>query len=119
MRFFINILPTYFPDIAPPYPVFCQQIREQVELAEEVGWESFWFTEHHFLRYGGTIPNPAVMLSAAATRTSRIRLGPCISILPLRHPLQTAEDYAMVDVISGGRLDFGIGLGNTDLDYRA
>jgi hypothetical protein len=53
-----------------------------------------------------------------AARTSRIRLGTCIAIIPLRHPLQSAEDYAMVDAISGGRLGFGIGSGNTALDYR-
>jgi alkanesulfonate monooxygenase SsuD/methylene tetrahydromethanopterin reductase-like flavin-dependent oxidoreductase (luciferase family) len=76
------------------------------------------FNEHHFLGYGGLIANPAVMLAAAAARTSRIRLGTCIAITPLRHPLQSAEDYAMVDTISGGRLEFGIGSGNTELDYR-
>ena len=91
---------------------------EQIALAEELGFECFMFNEHHFLGYGGLIANPAVMLAAAAASTSRIRLGPCIAILSVRHPLQVAEDYAMVDAISGGRLEFGIGLGNTDLDYR-
>lgn len=118
MRFYINVLTTYFPDIDPPYDVYYRQILEQVELAEELGWECFMFNEHHFLGYGGLVPNPAVLLAAAATRTSRIRLGPCIAIVSLRHPLQTAEDYAMVDAVSGGRLDFGIGSGNTALDYE-
>src|SRR5262245_27201942 len=76
------------------------------------------FNEHHFLGYGGLVANPAVLLAAAAARTSRIRLGPCIAILPLRHPLQSAEDYSMVDSVSGGRLEFGIGTGNTLLDYE-
>ena len=76
------------------------------------------FNEHHFLGYGGLVANPAVLLAAAAARTSKIRLGPCIAILPLRHPLHSAEDYAMVDAISGGRLEFGIGSGNTELDYK-
>jgi alkanesulfonate monooxygenase SsuD/methylene tetrahydromethanopterin reductase-like flavin-dependent oxidoreductase (luciferase family) len=76
------------------------------------------FNEHHFLGYGGLVANPAVLLAAAAARTKRIHLGPCIAILPLRHPLQTAEDYAMVDAVSGGRLEFGIGSGNTLLDYQ-
>lgn len=118
MRFYINILATYFPDIDPPYDVYYRQILEQVELAEELGWECFMFNEHHFLRYGGPIANPAVLLAAAAARTSKIRLGPCIAILPLRHPLHSAEDYAMVDAISAGRLEFGIGSGNTEMDYR-
>ncbi|HKA34806.1 MAG TPA: LLM class flavin-dependent oxidoreductase [Candidatus Binatia bacterium] len=118
MRFFINILTTYFPDIDPPYDKYYEQILEQVELAEELGWECFMLNEHHFLGYGGLVPNPAALLAAAAARTSKIRLGPCIAILPLRHPLTIAEDYAMADVLSGGRLEFGIGSGNTDLDYR-
>ena len=118
MRFYINILTTYYPDLDPPYDVYYQQILEQIELAEELGWECFMFNEHHFLGYGGLVANPAVLLAAAAARTSRIRLGPCIAILPLRHPLHSAEDYAMVDAVSGGRLEFGIGSGNTPLDYE-
>jgi alkanesulfonate monooxygenase SsuD/methylene tetrahydromethanopterin reductase-like flavin-dependent oxidoreductase (luciferase family) len=118
MRFYINILATYFPDSDPPYDAYYEQILSQVELAEELGWECFMFNEHHFLGYGGPIANPAVLLAAAAARTSTIRLGPCIAILPLRHPLHSAEDYAMVDAISGGRLEFGIGSGNTEMDYR-
>jgi len=118
MRFYINILTTYFPDIDPPYDIYYQQILEQVQLAEELGWECFMFNEHHFLGYGGLVANPAVLLSAAAARTSKIRLGTCIAILPLRHPLHSAEDYAMVDALSGGRLEFGIGSGNTEMDYR-
>ena len=94
MRFYINILTTYYPDLDPSYDVYYQQILEQIELAEELGWECFMFNEHHFLGYGGLVPNPAVLLAAAAARTSRIRLGPCIAILPLRHPLQSAEEIA-------------------------
>lgn len=118
MKFHMHLLPTYFPDRNPPFDVFLQEILEQVQLAEELGWECFWFTEHHFLLYGGPIPNSAVMMAAAAARTSTIHLGSAISILPLHHPIELAENYAMVDVISGGRLEFGIGLGNTALDYE-
>src|SRR5579871_4128524 len=117
MRFHMHLLPTYFPDVDPPFNVFYQQILEQVALAEELGWECFWFTEHHFKLYGGPEPNPAVFLAAAAARTSRIHLGSAVSILPLHHPIQIAEDYAMVDVLSDGRLEFGIGLGNTPGDF--
>lgn len=117
MRFHTHLLPTYFPSVDPPFGAYLRRVIQQVTLAEELGWECQWFTEHHFLPYGGPIPNPAVMLSAVAARTSRIRLGSAISILPLHHPIQIAEDYAMVDALSGGRLEFGIGRGNTDLDY--
>jgi alkanesulfonate monooxygenase SsuD/methylene tetrahydromethanopterin reductase-like flavin-dependent oxidoreductase (luciferase family) len=118
VRFYINILTTYFRELDPAYDVYYAQILEQVELAEELGWQCFMFNEHHFLGYGGLAANPAVLLAAAAARTTKIRLGPCIAILPLRHPLLSAEDYAMVDAISGGRLEFGIGSGNTEMDYR-
>jgi probable F420-dependent oxidoreductase len=118
LHFHIHLLPTYFPESDPPFDVFTQQILEQVELAEELGFECFWFTEHHFVLYGGPVPNPAVIMAAAAARTSRIRLGSSIAILPLHHPVQLAEDYAMVDVASGGRLEFGIGLGNAPRDLQ-
>src|SRR5579884_3702077 len=117
MRFDMNMLPMYFPDIHPPFDRYFEDILDEVALAEDLGFECFWFTEHHFYLYGGPIPNPAVFLSAAAARTSKIKLGTAISIVPLRHPLQTAEDYAMMDAISGGRLEFGVGRGNTPLDY--
>jgi alkanesulfonate monooxygenase SsuD/methylene tetrahydromethanopterin reductase-like flavin-dependent oxidoreductase (luciferase family) len=118
VRLYINILTTYFPELDPPYDLYYRQILDEIELAEELGWQCFMLNEHHFLGYGGLVPNPAVLLAAAAARTSRIRLGPCIAILSLRHPLQSAEEYALVDAVSGGRLEFGIGSGNTALDYR-
>lgn len=118
MRFHMHLLPTYFPDLDPPFDVYYEQILDQIVLAEDLGWECFWFTEHHFNLYGGPEPNPAVFLSAAAARTSRIHLGSAVSVLPLHHPIQIAEDYAMVDVLSHGRLEFGIGLGNTPADFK-
>ena len=105
MRFYINILTTYFPDIDPPYDVYYQQIFQQIELAEELGWECFMFNEHHFLGYGGLVANPAVLLATAAARTKKIRLGPCIAILPLRHPLHTRRR------LRHGRRDFRRSLG--------
>src|SRR5947207_15716118 len=118
MRFHMHLLPTYFPDLNPPFPQYYQDVLDQIQLAEELGWECFWFTEHHFLLYGGPMPNPANIMSAAAARTSKIHLGSAISILPLHHPVQVAEDYAMVDVVSGGRLEFGVGLGNAPRDLQ-
>src|SRR5213079_2947018 len=80
MQFHMHLLPTYFPDLDPPFDVYYEQILDQIVLAEELGWECFWFTEHHFALYGGPEPNPAVFLAAAAARTSKIRLGSAISI---------------------------------------
>lgn len=84
---------------------------EQAALADRLGFESIWLAEHHFESLG-TVPHPAVLLAAMATVTERIRLGPATAVLPLRNPIQVAEDYAMVDVVSGGRLNMGVGSGS-------
>ena len=94
MRFYINILTTYFPDIDPSYDVYYRQVLEQVELAEELGWECFMFNEHHFLGYGGLVANPAVLLVFwtcffCATRWALISQGaadPRIGRSPMREP---------------------------------
>lgn len=89
---------------------FFGELLEQVEAAEQLGFDSFWVAEHHFHEYGA-IPSPPIWLAAAAQRTKRIRLGAAVVVLPFRNPLQVAEDYAMVDVLSGGRLNLGAGSG--------
>lgn len=89
---------------------FFGELLEQVAAAEQLGFDSFWVAEHHFHEYGA-IPSPPIWLAAAAQRTKRIRLGSAVVVLPFRNPLQVAEDYAMVDVLSGGRLNLGAGSG--------
>jgi alkanesulfonate monooxygenase SsuD/methylene tetrahydromethanopterin reductase-like flavin-dependent oxidoreductase (luciferase family) len=89
---------------------FYGEIIAQAELADRVGCDTFWLAEHHFHEYG-VVPNPAVMLAALAQRTTRLRLGTAISVLTFHHPLTVAESYAMVDVLSGGRLVYGVGSG--------
>ena len=86
------------------------ELLDQAEAAEQLGFDSFWVAEHHFHEYGA-IPSPPIWLAAAAQRTRRIRLGAAVVVLPFRNPLQVAEDYAMVDVLSGGRLNLGAGSG--------
>jgi alkanesulfonate monooxygenase SsuD/methylene tetrahydromethanopterin reductase-like flavin-dependent oxidoreductase (luciferase family) len=66
--------------------------------------------EHHFHQYGA-VPDPAVLLPVLAMRTRRIRLGPAVAVLPFRHPVEVAESYAMIDVLSHGRLVLGVGFG--------
>jgi alkanesulfonate monooxygenase SsuD/methylene tetrahydromethanopterin reductase-like flavin-dependent oxidoreductase (luciferase family) len=87
-----------------------KEMLGQVEYAEELGFDSVWLAEHHGSPYG-SMPSPAVAASAIATITERLRIGIAVAILPFEHPVRTAEDYAMVDVISGGRLDMGVGRG--------
>jgi alkanesulfonate monooxygenase SsuD/methylene tetrahydromethanopterin reductase-like flavin-dependent oxidoreductase (luciferase family) len=95
---------------------FYGELLDQVQAADALGFDSFWIAEHHFHEYGA-IPRPPVWMAAAAQRTTRIRLGAAVVVLPFDHPLRTAEDYAMVDVLSGGRLDLGVGSGYLRHEY--
>lgn len=118
MKFAAHYLPTYIPELDGPVPEFYRRMFEQMQLLEAVGFDQVWVTEHHFHEYGGTVPDPATFLAAVAGRTSTIRLGIAIVVMPFHNPLRVAESYAMVDVISGGRLNFGLGRGTvTELQH--
>jgi alkanesulfonate monooxygenase SsuD/methylene tetrahydromethanopterin reductase-like flavin-dependent oxidoreductase (luciferase family) len=111
MRFGIFSVVDHYPKELPRTSAqFYDELLEQVEAAEALGFESFWVAEHHFHEYGG-IPAPPVWMAAAAQRTRRIRLGSAVVVLPFDNPLRAAEDYAMVDILSGGRLNLGTGSG--------
>src|SRR5258705_7384872 len=84
---------------------------ELFEIAEELGFDSGWVAQHHFLNGSGRLPSTLAFLAAAAERTSRIQLGTAIVILPLEDPLRVAEDAAVVDTISACRLQLGLGTG--------
>ena len=90
---------------------------EQIEWTEELGFDEIWLTEHHFIDYGLSV-DPAALAAAAASRTRRIRIGLAAAILPFHHPLRLAEQMALVDIISNGRLDVGVGRGNRPAEFR-
>ncbi|TML60022.1 MAG: LLM class flavin-dependent oxidoreductase [Actinobacteria bacterium] len=89
--------------------VYGDELAQVVE-AERLGFDRAWFAEHHFSRYG---IDPAIHLTMAhaAARTTRIRLGTAVTILPFIHPLRAAEELAVLDTLSGGRVDWGAGRG--------
>ena len=89
----------------------------QMLAAEGLGYHSVWIAEHHFNDYG-LCPAPPVLAAFIAARTSRLRFGMGVSLMPLHHPVDLAEQLAVVDVVSGGRLDVGIGRGGTLQDYQ-
>lgn len=89
-----------------------RQIDEFVDfaiLAEELGFDGITVTEHHAPAM--TCPSPHLLLAAAAVRTSRIRLGTAVTLLPHYHPLRVAEEAGTLDLLSGGRLELGLGKG--------
>ena len=96
---------------------FYDNLVNRAVLAEELGYESFWITEHHFHWFGGVHANPLVALSAIAARTRRLRLGTAVTLLPYRHPLLVAEELACLDNLSHGRVDVGIGRGFFKIEY--
>jgi alkanesulfonate monooxygenase SsuD/methylene tetrahydromethanopterin reductase-like flavin-dependent oxidoreductase (luciferase family) len=110
MRYSIFSVQDHYPQAAPGVAERYAQLFAQAELGERLGYDTLFVAEHHFHDYG-VVPNPAVMLAALAQRTSRLRLGPAIATLTYHNPLIVAENYAMVDVLSGGRLVLGVGSG--------
>ncbi|HEY4026236.1 MAG TPA: LLM class flavin-dependent oxidoreductase [Candidatus Dormibacteraeota bacterium] len=89
-------------------------LAETMELfvaAEELGFDSVWVAQHHFGPAVGTLPSPLPFLAAVGAKTRRIRIGTAVIILPLEHPVRLAEDAAVVDLLSGGRLELGLGSG--------
>jgi alkanesulfonate monooxygenase SsuD/methylene tetrahydromethanopterin reductase-like flavin-dependent oxidoreductase (luciferase family) len=89
---------------------FFNEVLEQTEYADQLGYNSVWFAEHHFSEYG-ILTTPQILLAVAAQRTKNIRLGVSIVTLPFKNPIQVAEDYALLDVLSNGRLNLGLGSG--------
>jgi len=83
---------------------------EQVQWAEQLGFDSVWLTEHHFSRHG-IVSATMTVLAYLAGVTKTIRLGTAVAVLPFHNPIQVAEEAATVDLLSHGRLDFGVGRG--------
>jgi putative FMN-dependent luciferase-like monooxygenase len=92
---------------------------EQIVHAERHGFDGAWVAQHHFDGDEGGLPAPLVFLSHVAARTRRIRLGTGIITLPLEEPLRVAEDAAVLDALSGGRLELGVGSGGTPSSFAA
>jgi len=109
-------LPTFYPDPAVDSAAFYGALAEQARHAEALGFGSYWIAEHHFHGFGGMIPSPQIVIPALAVQTRRLRFGTGVALLPFHNPLRLAEDYATVDVLTGGRFDFGVGLGFQKLE---
>src|SRR5262249_21754643 len=112
----------FFEAAVPPWLQLSEaqvysNILEQIELADHLGYGCAWIVEHHSCRGYSHASKPEILLAAAAARTKRIRLGHAIIPLPLHHPVHVAEQVATLDIISGGRLEVGIGRGFSPREY--
>lgn len=89
-----------------------EEFLEQAAFADQLGFRTLWIAELHFQPEFSVLSAPYPVLGAVSQRTRRIRLGVAVNTLPLHHPLQVAEQAAMLDLLSGGRMDFAVGAGH-------
>ncbi len=95
-----------------PYLQVLEEAREITTYCDQNNWNSIWYTEHHFNHEGmETCPNPLLMSADAAARTKKIRIGQACNVITFHNPIRMAEDIAMLDQMSNGRIEFGIGRG--------
>jgi alkanesulfonate monooxygenase SsuD/methylene tetrahydromethanopterin reductase-like flavin-dependent oxidoreductase (luciferase family) len=95
---------------------FVADITAEAIYADTLGMHSAWIGEHHFNSLG-VLSCPDLVLAYIAARTSRIRLAPAVTVLPLHHPIRVAEQWASLDLLSGGRVDFAAGRGYDKQEY--
>jgi alkanesulfonate monooxygenase SsuD/methylene tetrahydromethanopterin reductase-like flavin-dependent oxidoreductase (luciferase family) len=115
MKFGLCYIPDYHEELSGSWTDWYEGMIAEVKLAEQLGFHGAWFAEHRVP--GFAFGSPAMFIAACARETKRIRLGCSVSLLPLNNPVRTAEDYVMADVLSRGRLDFGVGRGLYKYDY--
>jgi alkanesulfonate monooxygenase SsuD/methylene tetrahydromethanopterin reductase-like flavin-dependent oxidoreductase (luciferase family) len=91
--------------------------QELFVVADELGFDVGWVAQHHAPLGGGGLSSPWTFLAHAAARTKRIRLSTAITVLPLENPVRLAEDVSVVDLLSGGRVEIGVGSGGSEVEY--
>src|SRR3981081_670870 len=104
------------PGGRPSQEVYARGI-EQAQAAQERGYANVWLGEHHFSTYG-YISRPAQFASYIAAKTTRLRVGTAVIVVPLHHPLLIAEEIATLDLLAGGRVDIGLGRGYQHYEFE-
>jgi alkanesulfonate monooxygenase SsuD/methylene tetrahydromethanopterin reductase-like flavin-dependent oxidoreductase (luciferase family) len=105
------------PDSGVSDQALYAEILEQVKWLDQLGADLVWFTEHHFVD-DGYLPSWTPIAGAMAAVTSRVRFGTDICLMPFNHPIRLAEDLAVLDNISGGRVDLGLGMGYAPHEFK-
>ena len=96
-----------------------EELLAQIELTEQLGYDEAWFAEHHHSDYG-MLASPNLIIAALARRTTRLRMGNLVNVLPLYDPMRLAEECAILDILTNGRLNVGLGRGvpKDDMKHR-
>jgi alkanesulfonate monooxygenase SsuD/methylene tetrahydromethanopterin reductase-like flavin-dependent oxidoreductase (luciferase family) len=110
MRFSILTLGDNYAELRS-HEQFFHEVIEEAQYAEELGYEGFWVGEHHFQASYRVFPSPQMVLAAISQRTTKLRLGTGVNVLPINDPIRLAEDMAELDLLSHGRVVFGAGRG--------
>ena len=106
-----------WPNRRFPLPEVYQRAFDRIDVMERSGYDAVWLAEHHFSTYS-VCPSIHMMGAHIAARTQRLRIGTAVSLAPFYHPLRLAEEIALLDVLSGGRVNFGAGRGFDATEYR-
>jgi natural product biosynthesis luciferase-like monooxygenase protein len=119
MKFSLFYLTSYFPEVHGDVRGLYDQLLAQVDEAERMGLYAVWLAEHHFFDYGGHIPSIPILGATIAQRTQKLKIASGIAMIGLQDPIRTAEQFAMLDQLSGGRVIFGIGRGFQKCEFDA
>jgi alkanesulfonate monooxygenase SsuD/methylene tetrahydromethanopterin reductase-like flavin-dependent oxidoreductase (luciferase family) len=117
MRLVVTMGIRRLPSNPRPLPDLYQDHLEEAVLAEELGFDNVWASEHHFAEDAWN-PSPIAFLAAVAARTARVRIGTYVLLLPFHNPVRVAEDIAVLDNISHGRVDLPVGVGSAAEEFR-
>ncbi len=99
-----------WPDRKVPLPAVYERALRRIDVMERTGYDAVWLAEHHFTGYS-VCPSVHVMATHVAARTQRLRIGTAVTLAAFYHPLRIAEEVALIDVLSGGRVNWGAGRG--------
>ncbi len=116
----VGVLYTSHPDLkSDPHPHhgLHQRTTDEILEAEQLGFDSVWIAEHHFSNRYGIMPDPFSYLSYLAAKTSVIKLGAAVMVVPLHHPMRIVENAAFVDILSNGRFQLGMGSGYRPYEF--
>jgi len=106
------------PDSGRAFPDLYAATLEQIRLVDQLGYDSVWITEHHFVE-DGYLPSFVAVAGAIAGITERVRISSDVLLMPFQHPLRLAEDLAVLDNLSNGRMMLGVGMGYAPHEFAA